>query len=306
MSFKNAFKILISKFGLVWLLMLFLLCVGVVVAGISAPFITIMIRAIRNSGISEQIAATYHGILNGNALSVTAGELREISASIAELYRINKSFSVSSTVWVFLVLTLIYRFLVGLYELPMVSVVDGLMSSGAKLGFFGRFIALLGRSCRFVLVKMIYTILFDLVIFFTLNAMFGLFGLSGGVFFAPFLIMLVLILFLTVRYSLIAMWAPAMVVGGKNVFQAFAYSVKKGIRNIKSIFSSFALSWIIIISINVFVGIFTFGVGLIATVPISIMFINVLDMTLYYGKSNRRYYADGEIINPPTTADGVE
>ena len=125
MSFKNAFKILISKFGLVWLLMLFFLCVGIIVAGLSAPFLTVMIRAIKSSGIGEQITATYHGILSGNALSVVADEVKQIIASVTELFKLDKRFSVSSTVWVFLVLIFVYRFVVGLYELPMVSVMDG-------------------------------------------------------------------------------------------------------------------------------------------------------------------------------------
>ncbi len=306
MSFKNAFKILVSKFGLVWLLMLFFLCVGVIVAGLSAPFLTVMIRAIRTSGINEQIAVTYQGILDGNALSVTADEITEIIESIKELFRSDKGFSVSSSVLVFVVLIFAYRFLVGLYELPMVSVTEGLMSSNARFGFFRRFVALLGRSCRFVLVKMIYTVIFDAAIFFTLTSMLGLFDIKGSVFFAPFLIMLVLVLFLTVRYSLIAMWAPSMVADGKNVFEAFAFSVKKCVKHIKPIFSSFALSWLVIIAVNLFIGIFTFGVGLIVTVPISVAFINILNMTLFYGKSNKRYYVDGTVFNPPTVEDGIK
>ena len=305
MSFKNAFKILISKFGLVWLLMLFLLCVGLAVAALSAPFITIMIRAIRNSGINETMVEAYRGLLNGDSLEVLTGEIKEIWAGVRELYRIDKSFSVSSSVLVFIVLTLVYRFLLGLYELPMTSVVDGLMSSNANLGFFRRFVALFGRSCRFVLVKMIYTVLFDALIFSVVYAMFGMFRVPGLAVFAPFLIMLVVIILLTVRYSLISMWAPSVVADGKNVFAAFAYSVRKSCKHI-TIFSSFAVTWIIIIALNMFVGIFTLGVGLLATVPISVMFLNILNMTVFYGKTNRRYYADGNIVNPPTVNDGIE
>ncbi len=306
MSFKNAFKILVSKFGLVWVFMLYFLCVGVIVAGLSAPFLTVMMRAIKNSGISEQIATTYQGILDGNALSVIADELNGIIGSIKELFKSDKGFSVSSAVWVFLVLIVAYRFIAGLYELPMASVAEGLMSSNARLGFFRRFVALLGRSCRFVLVKMIYTVVFDAAIFFALTSMFALFNIKGAVFFAPFLIMLVLVVLLTLRYSIVAMWAPSMVVDGKNVFAAFAFSVKKCIKHIKPILSSFALSLIIIIAINLFIGIFTLGVGLIVTIPISVMFINLLNMTLFFGKSNKRYYVDGTVFNPPTVADGIK
>ena len=306
MSFKNAVKILISKFGLVWLLMLFLLFVGIVVLGLSAPFLTVIIRIIKRSDLGEQISTLYQGILNGESLSVIASKIRGVFAYASELFKTDKRLSVSSVLWIFFVLVFAYRFILGLYELPMVSVMDGILSSNARLGFFGRFIALLGRSCRFVLVKMIYTVIFDGAIFIAVYSMLGLFSLSWFALFAPFLIMLVLIVLLTVRYSLIAMWAPSMVIGNKNVFQAFAYSVKKGIKHALPIMSSFALAWIVIIPINVFIGIFTFGVGLLVTVPVSVMFINILNMTLFFGKTNRRYYVGSEVFNPPTVEDGIE
>ncbi len=59
-------------------------------------------------------------------------------------------------------------------------------------------------------------------------------------------------------------------------------------------------AWTLIIAVNMLVGLFTFGAGLILTVPLSLLFVNVLNMTVYYGKNGRRYYTDSAtVVTPP-------
>ena len=64
-------------------------------------------------------------------------------------------------------------------------------------------------------------------------------------------------------------------------------------------FAYFLVAWVIIIALNIFVGLFTLGAGLLISIPVSMLFVSILNMTLYYGKNGKRYYVDGTVITPP-------
>ncbi|MDR2202660.1 MAG: hypothetical protein LBP26_07920 [Clostridiales bacterium] len=298
MSFKNAFKILISRFGLAWVLVLFLLVVLVIVGSLSYPFVRFIYRSITDAGIDAAFSEIFRGLMDGDTFASVVERLRELWTRVTELFSANKGLTLTSTLWVFLILTAVYRFVVGFYELPMLALLEGAMSSDARLGFFGAFIAALGKSSRFILVKMIYTILFDAFIFGVIDLMLGMFKVPFLSVFTPFIIMLFVICALSFRYTLIAMWAPAVVTDGKGIFAGFIFSVKKAFQNFGSVYGNFAASWVIIIALNIFIAVFTFGAGLLASVPVSMLFVAVLNMTLYYNKNEKRYYVDGVIVTP--------
>ena len=65
-----------------------------------------------------------------------------------------------------------------------------------------------------------------------------------------------------------------------------------------SLFSLFFIVWLIAFALNVFVGIFTFGVGLLVSAPATMFFINLVNMTFYYGRAGKSYYVDGVVFNP--------
>ena len=100
------------------------------------------------------------------------------------------------------------------------------------------------------------------------------------------------------RYAVISMWAPSVIVDGKKIFPAFFSGAKSAFRHFGSIYSSYVVSWVLIVALNLLVGLFTFGVGLLITVPISMTFLSILGMTVFYGKNGRRYYADSSIVYP--------
>ena len=298
MAFKNALKLLISKFRYVWVILLYLVITGVIVGSLSLPFAVPILRVLREDGILNLFAALFDG--RGGSFDAWTDNLYAALSAAKDSILGNRLIAFSTGALVLLVFTFAYRFILGLYEIPLVTVLEGAMSSNARIGFTGRFISRIGGSACFVLVKMIYTVLFDALIGIALVLMIGLFDVPMLKLFVPFLIMSVLLVLLAIRYSLIAMWAPHIVLGGCGIFRSFAFSVQKGFRNMGSIFSTFLIAWTLIIALNMLVGVFTFCAGLILTVPLSMLFVNLLNMTLYYGKNGKRYYVDAAtVVTPP-------
>lgn len=295
---------LVSKFGLMWILLLYMVITVVLLVSLGLPFALPVARVLHDAGVGNLVSQLFASVMNGESVDVWFDGLYAIVRTIKNSIVSNKMAAFSTGALIVFVMILAYRFIFGLYEIPMIYVIEGAMSSNARIGFTGRFIAKLGKSSRFVLCKMIYTILFDAIISLIVYWLFVLFDVPVLKFFAPFIIMLVLLCLLALRYSLIAMWTPDLVIRDpRGIFKAFGFSVKKCIRHMGSVFSTYLISWTLIIAVNMLVGLFTFGAGLILTVPLSVLFINLLNMTVYYGKNGKRYYVDATTVVTPPLAD---
>lgn len=303
MSFKNAFKIFISRFALVWVLALYLAVVMLLVVLVALPFILIITNTLSESGIVQQVQATYDNLLNGATLQTVFQEAKAIFEQFLEMFRTNATLSVTSTLLFTIVLGIVFRFFFGLYEIPLTKVLENYMSSNAKSGFTANFISSLKKSSLFSITSFIYTVAADAIILLTLNLLFKLFGVPVLSIFTPFIIMIVLIVLLSLKSTFISMWSAYIIIDGQPLFKALALSFKKTGKHFTNIFGSFLISWILIIALNVFVGIFTFGAGLLATIPISMLFFRILNVTIFYNKNNKRYYIDETVFTPPEIAE---
>lgn len=54
--------------------------------------------------------------------------------------------------------------------------------------------------------------------------------------------------------------------------------------------------WVLAFALNIFVGIFTFGAGLMVSVPMTMYFINLVNMAFFYGRTGKSYYLDGAVF----------
>lgn len=297
MSFKNAFKLLISKFSYVWVILLYIAVMFVILLSLGLTFLLPVIRSFAAAGIGDMFNKVILSLLNGASLTEATAQLNEILSEIRNIFATDARTFVNSALFIVLVVTIAYRFIMGLYELPLVSVIQGVMSDNAKYGYMAKYVAFFGKSVRFSLVKMLFMTVYDCVMYLIA---FGLARLcaSFAVLFTPFVFMLSLIALLAFRYSLIAGWSPAIVVDGKKIFPALWASVKSAFSAFGSLFSLFMIVWVIIIVFNFIIGVFTFCAGLLVTVPVSVFFINLLNMTFYYNRNGKSYYVEGSVFVP--------
>lgn len=305
MAFRNAIKLLISKFGLVWVLLLYIVMVGVVVFGLSITFILSVRNDFIAAGIGNMVTQLFSLFINGAAFSEIGLQFSNIIEAVKTLF-LSSPQTIINTTLIAVIVILVFRFIFGWYELPLICVIESNMSSGARISFTGCMIGNLGKSVKFVLVKMIFTVLYDALIFFIVYQLLGLFKISVMIMFAPFIIMLFILTTTAFRYSLISMWAPRVGVEKGKIFASFGYSVKMCFKNFGSVYSSFLVLWTLLIAFNFIVGLFTFGAGLLLSIPISLLLLNNMNMTIYYGKNGKRYYVDGAIFTPRNAVPPVD
>lgn len=297
MSFKNAFKLLLSKFRYVWTILAYLAVMFIVLLSLGLTFLLPVIRALTAAGVGDMLNAALVTFLNGGTILGLFTAFGEVLVTVKNVFATDAKTFVNSMLFVVLVATVAYRFLMGLYELPLVSVIQGFMSDNARYSYMTKYVALFGTSVKFSLVKMLVMTVYDSLMY-VVTFYITRFCSAISLFLAPTALTFSLLIFLSFRYALISAWSPAVVVEGKKIFPALWISIKHAFRHMGSLFSLFFIVWLIAFALNVFVGIFTFGVGLLVSAPVTMFFINLVNMTFYYGRAGKSYYVDGVVFNP--------
>lgn len=296
MSFKNAIKNLIAHFGVVWSILLYMIICAAIIIGLSLPFILPVERAFEQAGVFEQIGAAFSSLFNETGWDGLWQGLYESYDAIVSVFQNNNQ--VVSLTWGFLIfiVLLMFRFLFGLYEVPLATVLDGRMSCNAEYGLGGKFFSTLSVSVRYTLMKMPITIVFDGLAFAVIYGVSRLIGISVIL---PFVVILILIVFISFKSATLACWAPC-VAGGMGVVKGFVRSLEIGFKRFGSMYSTYFVISLLAFAFVLFVIVFTIGVGLIVAVPFISAEFGYLNITEYYNKTGKRYYIDNTVFTPPT------
>ncbi len=302
MAFKNAIKILVSRFNLVWSVLLYLLVFVVVISSLALSFLVPIIKTLGEFGIFEDFREIVKAFTADGSLSAMFKGFEQLVKSIANVYSKDTAIVVNSTLLVTLVVMLAGRFLLGFYELPLIAALNARMSANAKLSFSSCMVSQFKRSTRFVLVKMLFTIIFDTLSFALIVGAYLLLKSTGLIILVPFVVMLLIVLTNSLKFSVKAFCAPMAVMEDKKIFKGFFAGISNSFSCFGRIFSTYIISWILAISLNVLILFLTFGVGFLITVPMTVVFFSVLDMTLYYKNRGLRYYIDDNTVTPSDIA----
>ncbi len=299
MSFKNALKNLIAHFGVVWALLLYIVIFAALIIGLSLPFIMPIARALDKAGVFTHLGEAFSSLFGDGGFGGLWSGLSAAYSAAGGVFAANDSLASLSIAFIIIVVVFAFRFFLGLYEIPMATVLDGRLSCNAHYGLGGKFFSTLWLSVRYSFAKMLFTTLFDSVVFAILYGLGQAFGM-GIV--TVIMSMLVLLVLGALRFSVSASWAPCVVNGDCGVAKGFFRSAKLCFKNFATFYSTYFMSLLIITALGVFITVFTLGVGLIIVLPVSAAYISYLNTTEYYNKTGKRYYVDGIVVTPPMRA----
>ena len=294
MSFKNAFKLLMSKFRYVWSILLYVTIMVVILVSLGLTFITPVYKMLVAEGVVDEFTTTVNALFMGETLQNAFARFGALLEHVRILLTTDVGAFWNSALFVVLVVVIAYRFLLGLCELPITSVISGFMNDNSRLSLTGQYLSLIGKSSQFSLAKMLIMVFYDALTT-TVTYFVTMLVSSFSIIFAPVTAMTFFIFFTSFRYGLTSAWAPYTVVEKGKIFASFRNSVKFFFTNFTSIFSGYLVIWLMIIVVNVFVAIFTFLAGLIITVPVSMYLVSLYSMTVFYSKKGKSYYIDKEI-----------
>lgn len=303
MFIKNTFKIMLSAFSNVWKILLYktviILAAFGLIFGLVMPTVFTVLNAISQTGIFENIKnliSAFFSRAEGFSEVVTA--LKEsIEASSITLK--NYADRLFITYIILFCIFLFAAIISSLSKLALTDVVNGEMSSVAKYRFMSRFVINLGKSLRLSLLSIFVVypayIILAVVVWAVFSFLFNYIGV-----FALFFAAITFILLLAVVQSFFSGWQPQIIVKGTGIFESIGLSFKCIRKNYFKICGSYVVIDILVLFSNIMLAFFTCGIGLIVSLPVTVLFYTCYRMVLYYELNNLKYYSGSNkmIVDP--------
>ena len=192
-------------------------------------------------------------------------------------------------------------------KVPICEVLDAKMSSNCRLNFTGIYFSRLWFSVKYTFTSLIFFVPIDALILIG-----GYFSLKlytlGGIWLtiSPFVVIMIAIILISLRVSLFSNWVPECVSSGKGVWKSFGRSVKITCKKFLRTFINASFVVLTLFLVNILMFVLTAGVGLIITIPATVLFINSFSMVNYYVSTGNRFYIDGETIVSPKKLETQE
>lgn len=307
MPVKHSLNILISKYGLVFKMILYygvlLLIIVTIAASIVMPIIGDMYDEIQATGVTEQMHIFWQEFLHGDSSVVeTFGAIGSAAGAIMDIVRSNNA-AVTNGIIVIAVFTLLYIFFVGMANLVCSDVINNFMNSNSRFGFISNYIFNLRRSVLYALLYLVTyipaTALEFTGIFFLMRAMFR----AGAALFALPLGVLLFLVIQSFILTLFSGWIPSVVADGQSVGRALVESPRKTFRHFgycwMSMLVTMFLSFVFVAASTVF----TFGVGFIIAFPTAVVMVKILELVLYYNINGSKFYETDKTVAVETIPD---
>ena len=309
MLFKNAFHLLVDNFSLNYKYLLYKIIIGAISLGLAAALIVPNVSFLFDSAeLGELIGLIkdfLRALVSGNVefLNQFPSQFKECIGALGDLI-------VSRTgqfVFVFVaavVIVLIYRFLSGIGNFVFGGLIDDKMSSYADTRFFGSYISNLGKAALWQVVYVPVTFLYDMVtiavcyVFFLV--MLSIISAAIVASFAALMLSVALILAAqALKLTLLNDVAPALVSDkmhlGAALKRGFSYEKKR----FGGLFSTYFITCVLILCINVLCGVASFGAALLITVPMSYLMLTSVQYVSYYTHGKKKYFlAEDNIVLP--------
>lgn len=293
MMFKNTIRLAFSNFITTWKILLYKVIVIFCVLGLTSVAGWNIINTLINNGFFAEVKILFSDLLfNINFVSLYEA-IASTLQNLTNILTANKLVVEASLV--FGGFLIVFFYVSGLSNLAVTNIISGYMSSSARFGFNNMFVASLSKS---MFVQVFRTIIY-------LPVIVGILLLSLKVYESLMAVSVILSLFLTtliivVLFSLlITVFSgvlPALAVHDCNPISASIKGFKAVSRRFWRTFSTSLALVICLLAINLFALSFTYGVGLLITLPLSQLVILIFGTVMYYGSNGMRYYTDNTTI----------
>lgn len=294
MRYKNSIKIVFSNFNIVWKSILYFVPFFAMVALLLYFAINPIYSLLIKTGFIQNASNVYAEFLGSLNFSAFLTSVNDLGMQLVNIFIDNMS-----AIWInFLAIAFIIGFVVvvgtNLVVYPMSNSLNYYMGSINSYSFFTSFSDTFGKSLKITILKYLISLPIDFIIFIVFWFSLKLF--NSGIWIisilAPFIIVLLLVLLLALKSSLFACWIPIMVTMNYNVWKSLGIGIKTTFRYFWKVYGTAVGMILTVIVLNFFLGLFTFGVGFILSIPISFLLFSAFGMVVTFEGVGNRYYVD--------------
>ena len=311
MLFKNSFHLLIDNFALNYKMLLYKVLVWVLGIALSAALLYPTLHMLFTSDAFEGTVQLFRDFLK----AVTSGDYEFLTGFAdnlrAQLDVLSEFFreKAGSFVFFFVALVLVWlvnRFLGGIGNFAFGGLIDHKMSSYAKVPFMNAFIGGLGKACLWQLIYVPLSFLFNALVIGLCYVVFVfLLGVISVHIIATIAALMVSVALLiaaqALKLTLCSEVVPAMVSDklklGAAIRRSFSFRGAKG--RFGALFSTYLVTALLILCVNVLFAIASFGAALLITVPMSYIILICIQFIGYYTYAKKKYFlGEDQIVAP--------
>lgn len=295
MPIKNSLKIFASKFSMVYSILLYLVIATVVLASVSVFALIPVYRFLEAEGVTSKAGDVITKFVINGYSSELFEQTVECLEKIDEVMRTRSDLVVLTALYFTLFIGVFCRLVYGMLELPMLKKIKGAMSDNADYGFIGLYVSCFGKSFVFSLCKIMLKILADAIVLFGVLLLSEVLMFSSAKVFIPFIDCIILVAYFTFSHCITACWGASVATDGRSLFGSLKLSWKMFFSDSARVYGTFVITAFLLLGINFFIARYTFGAGIIISLPVSIYLVYIFAMTYFYTKRGYRYYVSGEI-----------
>jgi len=307
MMYKNTFKLLFSKFNLVWKLLLYFIIILLVCCGINYLANLIVDNKAIFADVFAQIPKSYENLFNSFDLTRFFLEIERLFTDIFSVIVLHFA-EIWPNLLVFMIFSVILPFMLhNYYTIACSNVMNYYMGSCFNFGFTASLCANFWKNIRYQLLSVVTILPLKLVTYYLLIESFLLFSHQEALvrLLAPLIIIVGYILISALRVTLFSGWVPYMVVRNSGVAEGFV----KGFMCISKRLPHMFINSICVVITNILLtmfGLLTFGVSLIITIPLCCLLVTIFNMVSFYTATGLRFYVDNSNIHAPKKIEMVE
>lgn len=304
MLYKNTFKLMFSNAHLIYKILLYILLAVAIVGGLSFLVAIPIFNLLVDERFFLKIGDIYSSFLSNLDLKALIMEIGILSEKLVDIMNENFSRIVFSAFASGFVLFVVGQIILNLHTLPVSIVVDLYMSSNVKQKITTAFAQSIKKNICYQLVTLITLLPINFGLMYLFLYSLRLFKLGGAfIIISPFIIVVGFTLLSALKHTLFCGWIPAMIVKNDGVFKGLKDGMVVPKRRF---FQTFANSFALVLTLlflNVLGSVFTYGVGLFLTVPVTILTVNIFGLVAYYSASGQKYYLDAYNVMAPKTQE---
>lgn len=305
MKFKHTFHVFVDNFSVTYKQLLYRLIVGVIAGAICFagiyPFAKGVLDLQSFNALTNGVAEFIKNFLSGNV-----GQLSEISQTVTASFtqlladlQTRMSQIVLSGLLLLLVI-MVEKWFTGMGNFAAAAVINDKMALRATSPFVATLIKNLKKAAVYnaiyVPVSMIYDLAVTIGMFALIAAMINSFM---PVFVGVFIFALIIILSVSLKMTFTTDWLPALIRGKLNQGASIKYTFSRKNKGTMNVFSNYIVLALLIMAINAAAFLFTFGVGVLLTVPASYVMLLSFELVNYYDREEIKYFVDKNSIIKP-------
>ena len=114
-----------------------------------------------------------------------------------------------------------------------------------------------------------------------------------------FLVGIIFLLFSAVKFTFTTDWLPALIHAKMKHGKAVAFTFSRKGKRTAAVFSTSLVLKLTIFALNVAAGLFTFGAGLLLTLPASTLILSSFSFVNYFDANELKYFVDAYTVIGP-------